>query len=124
MGLPEVAVTVGGIVLSVFVAWFFWLSPREATRVVATGGLQEVGIGVKGGYTPDVIVVQVGKLMRLNFTRQVSAACSETVIIPDFGKSAFLPDGQTVSLEFKPEMTGEYDFHCQMNMLRGKLIVE
>jgi plastocyanin domain-containing protein len=124
MGPAEVAVTIGGLVLSVFVAWFFWFSPREVTRVAATAGVQEVNVVVKGGYTPDVIVVQAGKPVRLSFNRQESAVCSETVIFPDFGKSAYLPEGQTVPIEFTPEKPGEYDFHCQMNMLRGKLIVE
>ncbi len=71
-----------------------------------------------------MIVVQAGKPVRLSFTRQESAACSETVIFPDFGKSAYLPEGQAVPVEFTPERPGEYDFHCQMNMLRGKLVVE
>ena len=37
---------------------------------------------------------------------------------------AFLPDGQTVPIEFTPDKPGEYDSRCQMNMLRGKLVVE
>jgi len=34
---------------------------------------------VKGGYAPDVIVVQHGKLMRLNFRCEETTACSEMV---------------------------------------------
>ncbi len=124
MGPAEVAVTLGGLALSAFIAWFFWLAPREVTRVAAVAGVQEVGVVVKGGYTPDVIVVQAGKPARLSFTRQESAACSERVIFSDFGKNAYLPEGQTVPIEFTPDKPGEYDFHCQMNMLRGKLVVE
>jgi len=126
MGPAEIAVTAGGVVLSAFIAWFFWFSPREVSLVGAVGSVQEVDVVVvvKGGYTPNVIVVQHGKPVRLKFLRQETSACSETVILGDFGKSAFLPPGQTVSIEFTPEKPGEYDFHCQMNMLRGKLIVE
>ncbi|MCL4464558.1 MAG: cupredoxin domain-containing protein [Chloroflexi bacterium] len=124
MDIAQVAVTVGGVALSAFIAWYFWFAPREVTRAQAAGGMQEVDVVVKGGYSPDVIVVEAGKPVRLNFTRQESAACSETVILSDFGKSAFLPEGQTVPVEFTPEKPGEYDFHCQMNMLRGKVIVE
>jgi len=29
-----------------------------------------------------------------------------------------------VPIEFVPEKPGEYEFHCQMGMLRGKVIVE
>ncbi|MHB1004384.1 MAG: cupredoxin domain-containing protein [Chloroflexota bacterium] len=124
MDTAQSVVTVGGLALSAFIAWYFWFSPREITRVQVTGGLQEVDIVVRGGYSPDVIVVEAGKPVRLNFTRQESAVCSERVIFDELGKSAYLPEGQTVPVEFTPEKPGEYDFHCQMNMLRGKLIVE
>ena len=79
---------------------------------------------VKGGYTPDVIVVERGKPVRLNFVRAESSACSEMVLLPDFKKSAQLPEGETVPVEFLPDTPGEYEFQCQMGMLRGKLIVE
>jgi plastocyanin domain-containing protein len=46
------------------------------------------------------------------------------VLFPDFNKSAKLPPGETVSIEFTPETPGEYDFQCQMGMLHGKLIAE
>lgn len=121
----QILVTVSGLLLSAFIAWFFWFAPRgRTTAAVGAGGAQEVAITVKGGYTPDIIVVKAGQPVRFAFTRQESATCSEEVIFSDFGKSALLPEGETVTLEFTPEKAGEYDFHCQMNMLRGKLIVE
>jgi plastocyanin domain-containing protein len=71
-----------------------------------------------------VIIVERGKPVRLNFLRQETAACSDMVLLPDFNKSATLPTGETVPIEFLPEKSGEYEFSCQMGMLRGKLIVE
>ncbi|MCC6175707.1 MAG: cupredoxin domain-containing protein, partial [Chloroflexi bacterium] len=91
---------------------------------VTSGGYQEAMVLVKGGYTPDVIVVQHGKPVRLNFRREETAACSEMVVFGDFGKSATLPTGETVAVELLPERPGEYEFACQMGMLRGRLIVE
>jgi plastocyanin domain-containing protein len=46
------------------------------------------------------------------------------VIFDKIGQSAKLPEGETVTLEFTPEATGEIPFQCQMGMLRGKVIVE
>lgn len=121
----QIIVTLAGIVLSLFIAWFFWLAPKGQTRVTAgMGGIQEVAITVKGGYTPDIIVVKVGQPLRMHFTRQESASCSEMVLFPDFNKNAKLPEGQEVLVEFTPDKPGEYGFQCQMGMLRGKLIVE
>lgn len=121
----QIIVTLGGIALSIFIAWFFWFAPKGKTRAAAgAGGVQEVAVIVKGGYSPDVIVVKAGQPVRLRFTRQESAACSEEVLFPDFNKSSLLPEGEPVTLEFTPEKPGEYGFQCKMGMLRGKLIVE
>jgi len=107
------------------IAWFFWGPRRSGARAAVTSsGYQEAMILVKGSYTPDVIVVQHGKPVRFNFRREETAACSEMVIFNDFGKSAHLPTGETVPMEFLPEQPGEYEFSCQMGMFRGKLIVE
>jgi plastocyanin domain-containing protein len=121
----QIFITFGGIALCLFIAWFFWLAPKGQTRVNAgAGGVQEVAITVKGGYTPDIIVVKAGQPLRMRFTRQESSTCSEMVLFPDFNQSAKLPEGQEVSVEFTPDKPGEYGFQCQMGMLRGKLIVE
>ena len=121
----QIFITLGGIALSLFIVWFFWLAPKGQTRVNAgAGGVQEVAITVKGGYTPDIIVVKAGQPLRMRFTRQESSTCSEMVLFPDFSQSAKLPEGQEVTVEFTPDKPGEYGFQCQMGMLRGKLIVE
>lgn len=118
-------VTVLGFTLILFIVWFFWLKKSKGTRASLTSsGHQEAMILVKGGYTPDVIVVKHGKPVRLNFRREETASCSEMVLLPDFDKSAQLPTGETVAVEFLPDTPGEYEFACQMGMFRGRLIVE
>jgi len=124
MSPDQVAVTIGGIASIAAVAWFFW-GPRRAgvTAALTSSGRQEAMILVKGGYTPDVIVVERGKPVRLTFRREETAACSEMVLLPDFDRSAKLPEGEEVPVEFVPDEPGEYEFSCQMGMLRGKLVV-
>lgn len=121
----DALVVIGGLVLIGGIAWFFW-GPRGGgyRAPVATSGYQEAMVLVKGGYTPDVIVVEHGKPVRLNFRREESASCSEMVVFGDFDKSVELPEGEIVPVEFLPEEPGEYEFACQMGMLRGKLVVE
>ena len=65
---------------------------------------------MKGGYTPDAIVVRAGKPVRLNFRREETASCSDKVIFADFNKSAELPTGETVTVELLPKVPGEYAF--------------
>ncbi len=125
MSITNMVALLIGIVFISGIAWFFWGPRKSGVRAaVTTSGYQEAMILVKGGYTPDVIIVQHGKPVRFNFRREETAACSEMVVFNDFGKSAQLPTGETVPVEFLPENPGEYEFSCQMGMFRGKLIVE
>ena len=86
--------------------------------------VQEVAVMVKGGYSPNLVVVQQGRPVRLKFTRQESAVCSERVLFPDFNKDISLPAYEPTIMEFTPTERGEYDFHCQMGVLHGTLIVK
>ncbi|OGB92622.1 MAG: copper-transporting ATPase [candidate division NC10 bacterium RIFCSPLOWO2_12_FULL_66_18] len=125
MTWDKILVNLIGLGLIGFIVWFFWLVKTKGVRAAMTSaGYQEQMVLVKGGYTPDVIVVERGKPVRLNFVRQESASCSEMVLLPAFNKSAKLPEGETVPVEFLPKESGEYEFACQMGMLRGKVIVE
>lgn len=121
----KVIVTIAGFAAIAFIAWFFWMKKPVGVKAgVGAGGVQEVAILVKGGYNPDVIVVEHGRPVRLDFHREETAACSDTVVLPDFNKSVRLPAWETTSIEVTPEKPGEYEFVCGMRMLRGKLIAE
>ncbi|WP_159731434.1 tetratricopeptide repeat protein [Methylosinus sp. Ce-a6] len=118
-------VTSLGLALIGFIAWFFWLKQTKGVRTSeTTGGYQEAMILVKGGYTPDTIIVTHGRPVRLNFRREETASCSDKVVFADFQKTADLPTGQTVAVELLPKEPGEFAFGCPMGMFRGRLIVE
>ncbi len=118
--LVDLAVAAG----IVWVVWYFWLSESKATRVTTRNeGVQEARIEVKGGYTPDRLIVSAGTPIRLLFERQETSLCSEIVEFPDLDVSTRLPEGQVVPVELPALEPGEYPFTCQMGMLRGKLVV-
>ena len=124
MTVSQLLVTVAGAGAIVFVGWFFWLKKAAGTRAALTSdGWQEQLVLVKGGYTPDTIVVERGKPVRLTFLREEASPCSETVIFDAFGKSATLPENERVAVELMPRDPGAYPFGCQMGMLRGTLVV-
>jgi len=126
MTVAQVLVTATGLILIGAIVWFFWLKRAVGTRAALTSsGYQEATILVKDGvYTPDTIVVDHGKPVRLTFRREEATACSETVVFDDFGKSAQLPQGELVPVELMPDEPGRFGFACQMGMYRGTLIVE
>ena len=120
----KLIVTLFGVVLIVLVNWYFFFSRRKTTSAkVRESRIQEVKVHVKGGYDPDVIVVKKGIPVRLNFYRNETADCSDTIVFGDFNIRKPLPAYKTTPVEFTPEKEGEYEFTCGMAMLRGKLIV-
>jgi plastocyanin domain-containing protein len=123
MDMKEIAVVIGGVALIGFILWYFF-GEREAVAASVRAGVQEIKVTVKGGYSPDVIVVKENVPVRLDFYRDETASCSEEVIFGDFGIARHLPAFKTTPVEFTPDQTGEFTFTCGMNMLRGKLIVE
>ena len=124
MDTTEILVIAGGIALIGLTLWYFF-GERERTAAVADEtGVQEIRVTVKGGYSPDVIVVKKDLPVRLNFYRDETSSCSEQIVFPNFGIARELPAYRTTPIEFTPDKTGEFNFACGMNMLRGKLIVQ
>jgi plastocyanin domain-containing protein len=108
-----------------WVNWYFFFAERSSAAAVSTGaGLQEVGITVKGGYTPAEIHAKAGVPLRLVFDRQETSSCSEEIVLGDFGVRRFLPPFQKTAVDLTPDRTGRFDFTCGMGMLHGTLVVE
>jgi len=122
--VAKIVVDIAGFALIVLVAWYFWFSKKKGERAAVAAGVQEALVTVKGGYTPDVIVVKAGRPVRLVFLRQESSPCSERVVFKDFDVSKVLPQGQRVPVEFTPTKPGEYGFSCQMGMYKGRIVAE
>ena len=120
----EIAVVVVGVALIAFVLWYFFGERERVAAGVSERGVQEIKVTVKGGYSPDVIVVKRGLPVRLDFYRDETASCSEQVIFGDFRIVRDLPAFKTTPVEFTPDKAGEFTFTCGMNMMRGKLVVQ
>jgi len=119
----QLLVIAGGLAAIAWIVWYFWLVTPTAVAVALVDGVQQADITVKGGYEPSIITVKQSLPVRLRFTRLESSICSEMVVFDGIERSATLPEGATVPVEFTPTRPGEIAFHCQMNMLRGTVIV-
>jgi plastocyanin domain-containing protein len=124
MDTSEIFVLIGGVLLIGLILWYFFGTRDAVKAAVRDTGVQEVDVTVKGGYSPDTIVVKQGQPIRLNFYRDETSACSEQVVFGDFGVVRDLPAFKTTPVEFTPDRAGEFVFTCGMNMLRGKLVVQ
>ena len=125
MSADQIIVIIVGIGLSIWVAWYFWFSEKKAVKVESSNGdIQEAVIKVKGGYSPDVLIFESLKPIKLNFFREETSSCTEEVVFSDFNKRETLTPFKNIPVELKIDKPGEYGFQCGMGMVKGKLIVE
>ena len=104
----QIFLILSGIVLTTLAAGYVCLALKTQTgRTSGNSGVQEVSVVVKGGYSPDIVVVQQGRPTRSTFTRQESAEYSERILFPDFNKDPSLPEYEQTKLEFTPTEPGE-----------------
>ncbi len=123
MTLDKLLVSISSVISIAFVYWFFLL--KKEKEVVA---LNSIDIVVDGGYSPENIIIPKGKVTKINFTRRDPTSCLEEVIMslsPD-GRNIkkYLPLNKKVTIELKPQESGEFIYHCSMNMYHGKIIVK
>ena len=122
MNVADVVVVVAALLLSAGL-WRFFFGAKEASRAELRGGVQEVTVTVKGGYSPDRVEVRQGVPVRLAFDRQETGDCTSRVVFSDFGINKSLPAYATTAVELLPEQVGEFGFACGMNMVHGTLVV-
>lgn len=123
MSVVDVFVIVAGAGLIAGELWYF-LGPRPRPAGGATSGPQEVRIVVKGGYDPDTIFVEAGRLVRLLFYRDETAECSSRVVFDRPAIDQELPAFQTTAIEFTPGEPGDYPFRCHRDMLHGRVVAQ
>ena len=103
--------------------WWFFFGAKRARRAVRRGGVQEVTVVVRGGYSPDRIEAVVGVPLRMVFDRQESGDCTSRVVFSDFGINRSLPAFTKTTVELIPDRAGAFGFACGMNMVHGTLVV-
>ena len=123
MTVPDLVVVAAAVALIGALAWFFF-GPRRARAADLVGGVQEVKVTVRGGYSPDLVRVRQGVPLRIVFDRQESGDCTSRVVFPDFALNRSLPAFAQTAVQLVPDRTGEFGFACGMNMVHGTLVVE
>lgn len=114
-------INIAGLVLIALIVWWFWLyTPKEAE--LSDNDL--VVIVENGTYSPPRIKVPAGIPVEIKFLRKDQSPCSETLLIPDLQISDTLPFNKLKTIELPALSSGEYAFHCQMQMYRGQITVQ
>ncbi|MGE5694578.1 MAG: heavy metal translocating P-type ATPase [Candidatus Sericytochromatia bacterium] len=120
-GIDVVVFLVAGATI-VGMGWYFF-APRRAQAAEVHGGVQRVQVTIRGGYSPNVVQVQQGLPVEIEFDRQESGDCTSRVVFPDLQLSAALPAYERTIVRFTPQRAGSFGFACGMNMIHGTLVV-
>jgi hypothetical protein len=88
--------------------------PDDAVKIVVS----------RDGFTPEEITLVKGKPLKLAFIRTDAENCGGEVVFKDLNITKKLPVGEVVTVDIPENKTGEINFACGMNMLKGKIIVQ
>ncbi|MFZ3301602.1 MAG: cupredoxin domain-containing protein [Microgenomates group bacterium] len=112
-------VLISGIGLIGFIWWFFF-GKEEKETLAADNSIE---ITVSGGYKPSVLKIKKDVTTTLLVKRTEQNSCLEEIVFPDFKIKEYLPVNEVVKINIRPTKTGNFEFHCGMNMYKGKIIV-
>ena len=115
---------IGGLAIWFILWWFFGKHATTTVTASAVDDLQQVDVEVKGGYSPEQIVLKKGVPAVLNFTRKDASGCLDHVVFSDFGINQELPQNQVEAITIDTSKSGEYQWACGMDMFHGKLIIK
>ncbi len=112
-------INLAGFALIAGILWWFWLAQPKAE----SGGEERVITVENGIYRPARIQLPAGTPTSLTFMRKDPTPCSETVLFPQLEISETLPLNRRKVIPLPALSPGEYDFHCQMQMYKGQILV-
>jgi RND family efflux transporter MFP subunit len=98
-------------------------STSTARAPAVTVQTERITVGEQG-YEPSRVRLRAGVPARLRFVRATDKTCGTAVTIPSLGIRRELPLNRPVEIEFTPQKSGNVEFVCGMNMLRGTLVVQ
>ena len=76
------------------------------------------------GFEPSRMTLHAGGPARLTFVRTSDKTCATAVVFPSLHLRRELPLNQPVEIPLPPQKTGELQFVCGVNMLRGAVVVQ
>lgn len=99
--------------------------PASSGTSTVAGNEQTIQMAVTnyGYYSPNVLRVKAGILVRWEIEGGTSMGCASSLILPAFGVRQALRPGIN-EITFTPTAPGSYVFSCSMGMVRGTMIVE
>jgi membrane fusion protein, heavy metal efflux system len=97
----------------------------ESAERAQSAAVQTARITVgEQGFEPSRMTLRAGAPARLTFVRATDKTCATAVVFPSLNLRRELPLNQPVEIAVTPQKTGEIQFVCGVNMLRGAIVIE
>ena len=98
---------------------------EESAESAQVAAVQTAKITVgEQGFEPSRVTLRAGTPARLTFVRTSDKTCATAVVFPSLHLRRELPLNQPVEIPLTPQKTGELQFVCGVNMLRGAVVIE
>lgn len=112
------------VLIGAIIWWFFGQHSVASEQAVATDGHQSATIVVKGGYSPQTVVLKKGVPATIDFDLKDSTACLSHVVFDQLGIDRDLAKDGHAKIEIPTDQAGDLNFACGMDMFHGKVVVK
>lgn len=104
--------------------WFFGKHATSSEMAQESANHQTATVVVKGGYSPETVVLKKGVPATINFDMKDSTACLSHVVFDQLGVDKDLTKQPITKVDIPTDKAGDINFACGMNMFHGKVVVK
>ncbi len=113
MNSVDAVIVAVSLAIGAWQLWYFlgrrsYAAPGEQLKA----GTQEFRIMLEGGFSPDLVVVEAGRRVRLEILRSEVDPESEHLAFDNLKVTKTLAEFTYVPIEFIPSDPGDYRFYC------------
>lgn len=123
--MTQILTLIIGIILIIALLWWFFGKHETTTgQSQIKNGSQESTVVVKGGYSPQTVILKKGVQAKIKFDMQDSTACLSHVVFDSLGVNKDLTKQRYTEVNIPTDKAGEINYACGMDMFHGKVVVK
>ncbi|WP_367341860.1 cupredoxin domain-containing protein [Limosilactobacillus sp.] len=123
--MTQILTLIIGIILIIALLWWFFGKHETTTgQSQIKNGSQESTVVVKGGYSPQTVILKKGVPAKIKFDMQDSTACLSHVVFDSLGVNKDLTKQRYTEVNIPTDKAGEINYACGMDMFHGKVVVK
>lgn len=122
--MATLILTISLVLIVGIIWWFFGKHATSSETAQEAANHQTATVVVKGGYSPETVVLKKGVPATINFDMKDSTACLSHVVFDQLGVDEDLTKQPITKINIPTDKAGDINFACGMNMFHGKVVVK